>query len=63
MSAIAGTGALARNILEVNNENRGSTYFTGSDGDWDTCPRKANTSQAQNSEVIGPKVHLKVTIE
>ena len=53
MSAIAGTGALARNILEVNNENRGSTYFTGSDGDWDTCPSVYNFIKNYNPRVTG----------
>ena len=47
----AGTGALAENIFEVNNENRGSTFFTGSDGDWDTCPSVLNFIKNYNPRV------------
>jgi len=52
-SVTAGTGALAKNILEVNNENRGSTYFTGSDGGWDTCPSVYNFIRQYNPRVVG----------
>ena len=50
---MVGTGALAKNILEVNNENRGSTYFTGSDGGWDTCPSVYNFIRQYNPRVVG----------
>ena len=50
---LQGTGALANNILEVNNENRGSTFFTGSDGNWDTCPSVLNFIKQYNPGVIG----------
>ena len=53
MMIISGTGALANNILEVNNENRGSTFFTGSDGNWDTCPSVLNFIKQYNPGVIG----------
>ena len=52
-SITAGTGALASNILQVNDENRGSTYFTGSDGDWDTCPSVFNFIKNYNPKVRG----------
>ena len=52
-SITAGTGALANNILQVNDENRGSTYFTGSDGDWDTCPSVFNFIKNYNPAVRG----------
>ena len=48
-----GTGALANNILEVNFENRGSTFFTGRDGNWDTCPSVLNFIKQYNPGVIG----------
>ena len=52
-SITAGTGALANNILEVNDENRGSTYFTGSDGDWASCPSVFNFIKNYNPGVTG----------
>ena len=52
-SITAGTGALASNILEVNDENRGSTYFTGSDGDWASCPSVYNFIKNYNPRVTG----------
>ena len=52
-SITAGTGALANNILEVNDENRGSTYFTGSDGDWASCPSVYNFIKNYNPGVTG----------
>ena len=52
-SITAGAGALASNILEVNDENRGSTYFTGNDGDWDTCPSVYNFIKNYNPWVTG----------
>ena len=52
-SITAGTGALATNILEVNDENRGSTYFTGSDGDWASCPSVFNFIKNYNPGVTG----------
>ena len=52
-SITAGAGALANNILEVNDENRGSTYFTGSDGDWDSCPSVYNFIKNYNPGVTG----------
>ena len=39
--------------MEVNNENRGSTFFTGSDGNWDTCPSVLNFIKQYNPGVIG----------
>ena len=52
-SITAGTGALAKNLFEVNDENRGSTFFTGSDGHWDTCPSVFNFIRQYNPRVTG----------
>ena len=47
----SGTGALASNLLEVLDENRGSTYFTGGDGDWRSCPSIYNFIKSYNYKV------------
>jgi len=52
-SITAGTGALASNLLEVLDENRGSTYFTGGDGDWRSCPSIYNFIKSYNYKVKG----------
>jgi len=52
-SITAGTGALATNILEVLNENRGSTYLTGGDGDWTSCLSVHNLLRQFNPSVRG----------
>jgi len=52
-SITAGTGALASNLLEVLDENRGSTYFTGGDGDWKTCPSIYNIIKNYNYNIQG----------
>ena len=46
-----GTGALASNLLEVLDENRGSTYFTGGDGDWRSCSSIYNFIRNYNYKV------------
>ena len=46
-----GTGALASNIFEVLIENRGSTFFTGADGSWTTCPSIYNFIKQYNPQV------------
>ena len=46
-----GTGALASNIFEVLFENRGSTFFTGADGSWTTCPSIYNFIKQYNPQV------------
>jgi len=52
-SITAGTGAFASNLLEVLDENRGSTYFTGGDGTWQTCPSVYNFIKNYNYKVKG----------
>jgi len=52
-SISAGTGALASNIFEVLNENRGSSFVTGSDGSWQTCPSIYNFVKQYNPHVQG----------
>ena len=48
---LPGTGALASNLLEVLDENRGSTYFTGGDGDWRSCSSIYNFIRNYNYKV------------
>ena len=52
-SITAGTGALASNILEVLDENRGSAYSTGADGDWRSCPSLYNYLRQYNPQLRG----------
>ena len=57
MQCNVGTGALANNILEVLHENRGSTFFTGSDGSWESCPSIFNFIKQYNPavQVVGDR--------
>lgn len=52
-SITAATGAKAENILEVLNENRGSSYMTGADEDWSKCPTVHNFIRQFNRNVLG----------
>ena len=57
-SITAGTGSKAENIFGVLNENRGSSYMTGADEDWNNCPTIHNFIRQFN-----PNVMVKCPIE
>jgi len=52
-SITAGAGAKARNVFEVLDENRGSTFFTGADEDWRSCPSVHNFIKEYNPWLQG----------
>ena len=51
-SITAGTGSKAENIFGVLNENRGSSYMTGADEDWNSCPTIHNFIREFNPNVM-----------
>ncbi|XP_023338111.1 phospholipase B1, membrane-associated [Eurytemora carolleeae] len=52
-SLTAGTGAKAKNILEVLDENRGVSFTTGGEGDWKSSPTLANFIRVFNPNLKG----------